>query len=135
MLSVEKDPKFLPVLQNIKKDFPENFRFEIADALEYDFQGFFAELQWSPPKIGGVPPTSRGGGGISKLTTPPSPTARPLPGSGPGQALFQEERLQLRGLSFFRISNLTLSRALPNLVGTWSATRRQLDIGVWTRLI
>ncbi len=38
VLSVEKDPKFFPILKSVKKDFPENFRFEIADALEYDFQ-------------------------------------------------------------------------------------------------
>lgn len=38
VLSIEKDPKFLPVLRSIKKDFPRNFRFEIADALEFDFQ-------------------------------------------------------------------------------------------------
>ena len=41
VLSIEKDPKFLPILKALKKDFPENFRFEIADALEYDFQDFF----------------------------------------------------------------------------------------------
>ena len=41
VLSVEKDPKFLPVLKAVKKDFSDNFRFEIADALEYDFQNFF----------------------------------------------------------------------------------------------
>jgi 16S rRNA (adenine1518-N6/adenine1519-N6)-dimethyltransferase len=38
VLSVEKDPKFFPILKNVKKDYPENFRFEIADALEFDFQ-------------------------------------------------------------------------------------------------
>lgn len=37
VLSVEKDPKFLPVLRSIKKDFPKNFRFEIADILEFDY--------------------------------------------------------------------------------------------------
>jgi 16S rRNA (adenine1518-N6/adenine1519-N6)-dimethyltransferase len=38
VLSVEKDPKFFPVLKSVKKDYPKNFRFEIADALEFDFQ-------------------------------------------------------------------------------------------------
>jgi len=38
VLSIEKDPKFVPVLHAIKKDYRNNFRFEIADALEYDFQ-------------------------------------------------------------------------------------------------
>lgn len=41
VLSVEKDPKFLPILKSIKKDFPKNFRFEIADILEYNFQDYF----------------------------------------------------------------------------------------------
>ncbi len=41
VLSVEKDPKFFPILKSIKKDYPENFRFEIADALEFDFQAAF----------------------------------------------------------------------------------------------
>lgn len=36
VLSVEKDPKFLPILKSIKKDF-KNFRWEIADALEFDY--------------------------------------------------------------------------------------------------
>jgi len=40
VLSIDKDPKFLPILKSIKKDH-ENLRFEIADALEYDFQKFF----------------------------------------------------------------------------------------------
>jgi 16S rRNA (adenine1518-N6/adenine1519-N6)-dimethyltransferase len=42
VLSVEKDPKFQPILKSIKKDH-KNFRWEIADALEYDFQKFFAD--------------------------------------------------------------------------------------------
>lgn len=42
VLSVEKDPKFLPVLKAIKKEH-KNFRYEIADALEYDFQDIFRE--------------------------------------------------------------------------------------------
>ncbi len=37
ILSVEKDPKFQSILYKIKKDFPNNFRFEIADALEFDY--------------------------------------------------------------------------------------------------
>lgn len=41
VLSLEKDPKFLPILKSIKKDYPKNFRFEIADALTYDFQEIF----------------------------------------------------------------------------------------------
>lgn len=41
VLSLEKDPKFLPILKSIKKDH-KNFRYEIADALEYDFQDFFS---------------------------------------------------------------------------------------------
>lgn len=43
VLAVEKDPKFLPILKAIKKDFPKKFYFEIADVLEYDFQKFFRE--------------------------------------------------------------------------------------------
>ncbi len=41
VLSLEKDPKFFPVLHNLKKNYRENFRFEITDALEYNFQDFF----------------------------------------------------------------------------------------------
>ncbi len=40
VLSIEKDPKFFPILKSIKKDH-KNFRFEIADALEFNFQDFF----------------------------------------------------------------------------------------------
>ncbi len=40
VLSVEKDPKFQPILYNIKKDFRDNFRYEIFDALEFDYQDF-----------------------------------------------------------------------------------------------
>jgi len=43
VLSLEKDPKFQPVLYAIKKDYRENFRYEICDALEYDFQSFFKD--------------------------------------------------------------------------------------------
>lgn len=43
VLSIEKDPKFLPRLKALKKNY-KNFRFEIADALEYDFQKFFSDL-------------------------------------------------------------------------------------------
>lgn len=43
VLSIEKDPKFLPVLKQIKKDHRDNFRFEIADALEFNFQKYFRE--------------------------------------------------------------------------------------------
>jgi len=41
VLSIEKDPKFFPILKAVKKDYPKNFRFEIADALEFDFQTAF----------------------------------------------------------------------------------------------
>ncbi|MCL5667183.1 MAG: 16S rRNA (adenine(1518)-N(6)/adenine(1519)-N(6))-dimethyltransferase RsmA [Patescibacteria group bacterium] len=37
VLSIEKDPKFYPLLRALKKNHRENFRFEIADALEVDF--------------------------------------------------------------------------------------------------
>jgi 16S rRNA (adenine1518-N6/adenine1519-N6)-dimethyltransferase len=40
VLSVEKDPKFLPILKRLKKQYP-NFRYEIADALEFNFQDVF----------------------------------------------------------------------------------------------
>jgi 16S rRNA (adenine1518-N6/adenine1519-N6)-dimethyltransferase len=36
VLSVEKDNKFFPILKSLKKDF-KNFRFEFADALEFNF--------------------------------------------------------------------------------------------------
>ena len=51
VLSIEKDPKFFPVLRSVKKDYPKNFRFEIADALEYDFQGFFKEQGYKSYKV------------------------------------------------------------------------------------
>lgn len=41
VLSVEKDPKFQPMLHAIKKDHRENFYYEISDALEFNFQDFF----------------------------------------------------------------------------------------------
>jgi 16S rRNA (adenine1518-N6/adenine1519-N6)-dimethyltransferase len=50
VLAVEKDPKFLPLLKSIKKDFPD-LHFEIADALEYDFQKYF--LEQTPNRAGG----------------------------------------------------------------------------------
>jgi 16S rRNA (adenine1518-N6/adenine1519-N6)-dimethyltransferase len=37
VLSVEKDPKFLPILKSIKKQH-KNFRYEIEDALQFNFQ-------------------------------------------------------------------------------------------------
>ncbi|MBI5530265.1 MAG: ribosomal RNA small subunit methyltransferase A [Candidatus Doudnabacteria bacterium] len=43
VLAIEKDPKFVQILHNIKKDFRKNFRFEIADALEFNFQDFFKD--------------------------------------------------------------------------------------------
>lgn len=38
VLSVEKDPQFQQILYNIKKDYRDNFRYEIADALTFDFE-------------------------------------------------------------------------------------------------
>lgn len=43
VLSIEKDPKFFPILKSVKKDYPKNFRFEIADALEFNFQEFLSK--------------------------------------------------------------------------------------------
>lgn len=43
LLSVEKDPKFFQILHNVKKDFKDNFRFEIADALEFNFLKVFSD--------------------------------------------------------------------------------------------
>jgi 16S rRNA (adenine1518-N6/adenine1519-N6)-dimethyltransferase len=37
VLAVEKDPKFLPILKSIKKDFPKTFHYEIADILKFDY--------------------------------------------------------------------------------------------------
>jgi 16S rRNA (adenine1518-N6/adenine1519-N6)-dimethyltransferase len=37
VLSIEKDPKFLPVLKSLHKKY-RNFQYEIADILEYDFK-------------------------------------------------------------------------------------------------
>lgn len=50
VLSVEKDPKFFPILKSIKKD-NGNFRFEIADILDFDFLDFFSKNP--PPGING----------------------------------------------------------------------------------
>ncbi len=44
VLAIEKDPKFLPLLHALKKDFKKTLRFEIADALEYNFQEYFKSL-------------------------------------------------------------------------------------------
>lgn len=52
VLSVEKDPKFFPVLKSVKKDYPKNFRFEIADALEYDFQKTLNNAEFNAEKRG-----------------------------------------------------------------------------------
>ncbi len=38
VLSVEKDPRFFPILKSVKKQYKDNFRFEIGDILEVDFQ-------------------------------------------------------------------------------------------------
>jgi 16S rRNA (adenine1518-N6/adenine1519-N6)-dimethyltransferase len=51
VLSIEKDPKFFPILKSVKKDYPETFRFEIADALEYNFQDFFKEQGYTSYKV------------------------------------------------------------------------------------
>jgi 16S rRNA (adenine1518-N6/adenine1519-N6)-dimethyltransferase len=51
VLSIEKDPKFLPILKSIKKDFKKNFRFEIADALEFNFQDFFLSQSGTGYKV------------------------------------------------------------------------------------
>jgi 16S rRNA (adenine1518-N6/adenine1519-N6)-dimethyltransferase len=51
VLSIEKDPKFQPLLQAFKKDHRENFWFEIADALEFNFQDFFKEKGYSSYKV------------------------------------------------------------------------------------
>ena len=51
VLSVEKDPKFYPLLKSIKKDYPNNFRFEIADALDFNFQEFFKEQGFNSYKV------------------------------------------------------------------------------------
>lgn len=42
VLSVEKDPKMLPILKSLKKEF-KSFHYELADVLEYDYQKFFRE--------------------------------------------------------------------------------------------
>jgi len=52
VLSLEKDPKFLPILKAIKKDYPNNFRYEICDALEYDFQATLKDAEFNAEKRG-----------------------------------------------------------------------------------
>lgn len=42
VLSVEKDPAMLPILKAVKKDC-KNFHYEIADALEFDYQKFILD--------------------------------------------------------------------------------------------
>lgn len=44
VLAIEKDPKFLPLLHALKKDFKQTLRFEIADALRFNFQEYFEAL-------------------------------------------------------------------------------------------
>jgi 16S rRNA (adenine1518-N6/adenine1519-N6)-dimethyltransferase len=51
LLSLEKDPQFFTILKSIKKDHKDNFRFEITDALEYDFQSFFKEQGYNSYKV------------------------------------------------------------------------------------
>lgn len=43
VLSVEKDPKFFPILKALKKEFPETFWFEISDVLECNYEKTFLE--------------------------------------------------------------------------------------------
>lgn len=43
VLSIEKDPKFFPILKAMKKDYPKTFWFEIADVLECDYEKIFTE--------------------------------------------------------------------------------------------
>jgi 16S rRNA (adenine1518-N6/adenine1519-N6)-dimethyltransferase len=45
VLSVEKDPQFQEILYKIKKDHRNNFRYEIADALTFDFESSLAGYQ------------------------------------------------------------------------------------------
>ncbi len=75
VLSVEKDPKFHPILHAIKKDHRDNFRFEIADALEFNFEEALAQLQSSPPFQGGVPRAAGGGGWSKHEKIPTTPSA------------------------------------------------------------
>lgn len=44
VLAIEKDPQFLPLLQALKKNFKKTLRFEIADALKFNFQEYFKAL-------------------------------------------------------------------------------------------
>lgn len=50
VLAIDKDPKFLPILHSLKKD-NKNLRFEIADALEFNFQDFLKEQGFSSYKV------------------------------------------------------------------------------------
>ncbi len=51
VLSVEKDPQFQQILYNIKKDNRENFRYEIADALTFDYQAALNEFTQRPIRV------------------------------------------------------------------------------------
>src|ERR1051326_569985 len=51
VLSIEKDPKFFPLLRSIKKDHKQNFWFEISDALDFNFQKFFQERGFKSYKV------------------------------------------------------------------------------------
>ena len=68
VLSVEKDPKFFPILKSIKKD-NGNFRFEIADILKFDFQDFFQNNFGVGRRIHSAANTSLERGGRSKATS------------------------------------------------------------------
>lgn len=50
VLSIEKDPKFEPILRSLKKRY-KNFRYEIADALEYNFQDYFRQEGFTKYKV------------------------------------------------------------------------------------
>lgn len=58
VLSVEKDPKFLPILKSIKKDYPKSFRYEIEDVLQYDFQKVFRQSRVNSQELVNGPKTN-----------------------------------------------------------------------------
>ena len=51
VLSLEKDPKFFPILHAVKKNHRDNFWFEITDALKFNFESFFKEHGFSNYKV------------------------------------------------------------------------------------
>jgi 16S rRNA (adenine1518-N6/adenine1519-N6)-dimethyltransferase len=50
VLAIDKDPKFLPILHSLKKE-NKNLRFEIADALEFNFQDFIKSQGFNSYKV------------------------------------------------------------------------------------